>query len=166
MIKKIVILIVSLIFMNGCSGAVFEKGLNYKETLNYQYDDNDNSTTIINKKSGKYVNIGFGTVACGYYGLIGPLIFPIIPIWENRNCKEVVIDIWEYRVGIKNAQILYQNKAYNPSKISDSNYYTFPLPIKSITDTATLVIEDTSGEIFKISFKYQHTFSFALFPGR
>ena len=78
----------------------------------------------------------------------------------------MVIDIWEYRVGIKNAQLLYQNKTYNPSKISDSGYYTFPIPIKSITNTATLVVEKKDGEIFEIPFRYQHTFSFALAPGR
>ena len=105
-------------------------------------------------------------MSCGQYGLIGPLIFPIIPIWENRDCKGVVINIWEYRIGIKNAHIIYHDKIYKPSEISRYGYYTFPLQTKSITDTATLVVEKQDGEKFEIPFRYQHTFSFDLWPGR
>ena len=163
MIKKIVILL-GLVFLSGCTIVGFEKGLNYVETPKYGFKHNDDThnTIITNKKNGVHIGIAFGKVACGYYGLIGPLIFPIIPFWENDDCSE------NATIGtgasIKNVHMIYQDKIYQPSKVVGG--YTFPLPIKSITDTATLVIEDTSGEIFKISFKYQHTFSFALFPGR
>ena len=164
MIKKIVILIFSLLSLNGCSGAVFEKGLNYEKTPNYKFkhDEGSHITTITNNKNGNRVAIGFGKSSCGFYGLIGPLIFPIIPIWENRDCLE------NATIGtgasIKNVHMIYQDKIYQPSKVVGG--YTFPLPTKSITDTATLVVEKKDGEIFEIPFRYQHTFSFYLFPGR
>ena len=169
MIKKIVI-VLGLVFLSGCTIVGFEKGLNYVETPKYGFKHNDDThnTIITNKKNGVHIGIAFGKVACGYYGLIGPLIFPIIPFWENKNCDKVAISIWENRVGIKNAYVNYNNKIYKPSEISGS-YNVFPLPIesiKSITDTATLVVEKKDGEIFEIPFRYQHTFSFALFPGR
>lgn len=162
MIKNLLILI-SLAWLNGCSGATFEKGLNYEKTKEYsfEYDKGTHDTNIFNKKNGNRISIGFGTVACGYYGLIGPLIFPIIPFWENRECNEAVIDIGS----TNNAYIIYHGKIYEPSKVSKTGYYTFPLLTKSITDTATLVVEK-DGEIFEIPFKYQHTFSFDLWPGR
>lgn len=164
MIKKIVILIASLIFMNGCSGAVFEKGLNYERTPKYkfEYDDGSHMTTITNQKNGNRIGVGFGRDSCGDYGLIGPLIFPIIPIWENRDCKDVIIGTSP----ANKVQIIYQNKVYEPSKVVRGGGYFFPIPTKSITDTAILVVEKTDGEKFEIPFKYQHTFSFALFPGR
>jgi len=165
MIKKIVILIASLIFMNGCSGAVFEKGLNYERTPKYKFEyekGSSGTTTITNQQNGNYVNIRFRSNSCGFYGLFGPLIFPIIPIWGNRDCSE------NATIGtgasIKNVHMVYQDKIYKPSKVVGG--YTFPLPTKSITDTATLVVEKQDGEIFEIPFKYQHTFSFDLFPGR
>lgn len=164
--KNTIILIIGLFILSGCSGAIFEKGLNYDKISEYKYDENSAGTTIINKKNGEYVNIGFGKVACGYYGLVGPLIFPIIPIWEDRDCDKIDVDIWEHHVGIENAYIIYHDKIYEPSKISKTGYYTFPLQIKSITDTAILVVEKRDGEIFKIPFRYKHTFSFSFFPGR
>jgi hypothetical protein len=170
MIRKILILVISLAFLNSCAGAVFEKGLNYEKTPKYwfKYNDDTYNTIITNKKNGAHIGIAFGKVACGFYGLFGPLIFPIIPFWDNKNCDKVAISIWEHRIGIKNAHVNYNNKIYKPSEISGS-YNVFPLPIesiKSITDTAILVVEKKDGEIFEIPFRYQHTFSFDLFPGR
>lgn len=153
-----------LICLSGCSGVTFEKGLNYEKTSKYsfEYDNGTHDTTVMNKKNGNRISIGFGTLACGYYGLIGPLVFPIIPFWENRECKEVVIDIGP----TKNVCVIYRNKIYKPAKVSRTGYYTFPLQTKSITDTATLVVEKQDGEKFEIPFRYQHTFSFDLVPGR
>lgn len=167
MIKKILILL-SIICLNGCSGATFKKGLNYEKASEYSfdYDKGSHATSIINKKNGNHISIAFGKgTSCGFYGLIGPLIFPIIPFWENRDCNKVVFDIWEYRIGIKSAYVIYHDKIYNPSEIS-SGYYTFPLQTKSIIDKATLVVEKKDGEKFEIPFRYQHTFSFDLWPGR
>jgi hypothetical protein len=163
------LILASLVLLAGCSAVTFEKGLNYQKTHGYsfEHDKGTQATTVRkNQKDRSYVNIGFGTVACGYYGLVGPLSFPIIPIWKNRDCDKASINIWEYRVGIKNAYVTYRNKTYNPSEISDSSYYTFPLQTKSITDTAILIVEKKDGEIFKIPFRYQHTFSVDLWPGR
>ncbi len=161
---KIMSILISLVWLSGCSGVTFEKGLNYKKTPEYSfdYDKGTHDTTVVNKKNGNRISIGFGTVACGYYGLIGPLIFPIIPFWENRECNEAVMDIGSS----KNVYVVYRDKIYEPSKISKTGYYTFPLQTKSITDTATLVIEKNEGEKFEIPFRYQHTFSFDLWPGR
>jgi len=168
MIRKILILS-TLVALSGCSAITFNKGLNYRKTSGYRFDDDGSSYGVTirkNKKLGSYINIGFGRVACGYYGLVGPLVFPIIPIWQNRDCDKISINIWESRVGIKNARILYQNNTYNASEISPSGYYNFPLQTKSITDTAILVVEKKDGEKFEIPFRYQHTFSFDLVPGR
>lgn len=163
MIKKILIL-VSLIYLSGCSLASFEKGLNYekKKEYSFDYDKGTQNTIIIDKKSKNHISIRFKRHYCGFYGLTGPLIFPVMPIWQNDDCKDVVIGISKAR----KVHILYKNKLYKPSKIVRGGGYFFPLPIKSITDTAILVIEKKDGEIFKIPFRYQHTFSFDLWPGR
>jgi hypothetical protein len=163
--KKIIILMFAIIFLNGCAITGFEKGLNYEKTTGYdfEYDGGSGSITVINKKNGKNVSIAFGKGShCGFYGLVGPLIFPIIPIWENKECDNVVV-----LIGItKNTHVIYQNKTYQPSEISEMGYYTFPLQTKSITETAILVVEKQDREIFEIPFRYQHSFSFAFFPGR
>ena len=167
--NKKILTIISVVCLSGCSGATFEKGLNYEKIPEYSFDyDKSTHKTTIRKSEQreKYINIGFGTVACGYYGLIGPLVFPIIPFWENRDCDKIDMSIWESRVGIKNAYVIYHNKIYEPSAISKTGYYTFPLQTKSITDTAILAIEKQDGEKFEIPFRYQHTFSFDLVPGR
>jgi hypothetical protein len=165
MIRKIIILI-SLVCLSGCSLVEFGKGLNYERTPKYKFEyekGSSGTTTITNQQNGNYVNIRFRSNSCGLYGLIGPLIFPIIPIWENKDCKDVVIGASQS----DKVHIIYQNKIYEPSKVVRGGGYFFPLPIKSITDTAILVIEDKQdGEKFEIPFRYQHTFSFDLFPGR
>jgi hypothetical protein len=76
------------------------------------------------------------------------------------------MSIWEHRVGIENAYILYHNKTHNPSEISDSGYYTFPLKTKSVKDVATLFVVKKDGQKFEIPFRYKHSFSFDLWPGR
>ncbi len=164
MIRNLLIL-VSLIWLSGCSGATFERGLNYEKSSEYSfdYDKGTHITAIINKKNGNRIGVMFGTVACGYYGLIGPIIFPVIPFWQNRDCGEAVIGIG----AVKDVYISYHDKTYKPSEISvNGYYYTFPLQVKSITDTAILVVEKNDGEKFEIPFRYQHTFSFDLVPGR
>jgi hypothetical protein len=163
MIKKILTLI-SFIWLSGCSGATFEKGLNYEKTPEYRfdYDKGTHGTNVTNNKNESNINIMFGRGSCGFFGLIGPLIFPIIPFWQNHDCKDVVIGIGE----TKKFYIIYQNKVYEPSKIVKGGGYFFPLQTKSITDTATLVVEKKDGEKFEIPFRYQHTFSFDLWPGR
>lgn len=164
--KKILILL-GLVFSNGCSIASFEKGLNYEKIPGYKFEYEKSSsytTTITDQKNGNQINVMFRQRSCGQYGLIGPLIFPIIPIWENKDCLEDVA------IGIgaaKEVHIIYHNKIYKPSGTAlNGYYYIFPLPIKSITDTATLVVEKQGGEKFEIPFRYQHTFSFDLVPGR
>ena len=163
MIKKIVI-VLGLVFLSGCTIVGFEKGLNYERTPKYkfEYDKGTHNTVVTNRENKKHIAIMFGRSSCGDYGLIGPLIFPIIPFWENDDCSE------NATIGtgasIKNVHMIYQDKIYQPSKVVGG--YTFPIPTKSITNTATLVVEKKDGEIFEIPFRYQHTFGFALFPGR
>jgi len=163
MIKEMLILL-GLLCLNGCSAATFDKGLNYKKTSGYsiEYHKDTQYTSITNQKNGNHISIAFHQNSCGFYGLIGPLIFPIIPIWENDDCKDVVIGIG----AVKNVSIIYRNKIYEPIKISVTGGYFFPIPIKSITDTAILVVEEKNGQKFEIPFRYQHTFSFDLWPGR
>ena len=166
MIKKVLILL-GLICLGGCTIVSFDKGLNYKKTTDYKFEYEKGpsyTATITNKINGNQINVMFRQRSCGQYGLIGPLIFPIIPIWKNKDCLEDVT------IGIgatKNIYIVYENKVYHPSG-TDLNgyYYIFPIPIKSITDTATLVVEKKDGEKFKIPFRYQHTFNLDLWPSR
>lgn len=165
MIKKPLILF-GLICLSGCSIASFEKGLNYEKIPNYKYEyekHGSSTTTITNQKNGNEITVMFGKgSSCGRYGLIGPLIFPIIPIWHNEDCNKVVIGMG----AIKEVHIIYRDKIYEPTKVSETGYYTFPLQTKSITDMATVVVEKKDGEKFEIPFRYQHTFSFDLWPGR
>lgn len=154
----------SFVWLSGCSGATFEKGLNYEKTPGYsfKYDKGTHGTSVTNQKNGNNINIMFGRGSCGFYGLIGPLIFPVIPFWQNHDCKDAVIGIG----AAKNVYIIYHDKVYEPSKVTRDGGYFFSLPIKSITDTATLVVEKKDGEKFEIPFRYQQTFSFDLAPGR
>ena len=97
MIRKILVLF-GLVCLSGCSAITFEKGLNYEKSSNYsfEYDKGTHTNTIRkDEKREKYINIGFGTVSCGYYGLVGPLVFPIIPIWKHQDCDKASINIWE-----------------------------------------------------------------------
>ena len=164
MIRKI-ILFLTVICLIGCSAVSFDKGLNYEKTSEYLFEYNkgsSGSTVITNQKNGNDIGVRFHQNSCGSYGLIGPLIFPIIPIWQNYDCKDVVIGVSQ----ANKVQIIYHDKTYEPSKVVRGGGYFFPIPIKSITDTATLIVEKKDGEIFKIPFRYQHTFSFDLWPGR
>ena len=89
MIKKILILL-GLVCLSGCSLVEFGKGLNYERTPKYKFEYSKSSSGylgITNQKDGKHISISFGQNSCGFYGLFGPLIFPIIPIWENKDCK-------------------------------------------------------------------------------
>ena len=163
--RKVIILVVSLVCLSGCSLVEFGKGLNYEKTPKYKFEYSRGSSgylDITNQKNGNDVSIAFRSNSCGSYGLIGPLVFPIIPIWENKDCDEVVLGVSP----ANKVQIIYHDKIYDPSKVVRGGGYFFPLPTKSITDTATLVVEKKDGEIFEIPFRYQHTFGFALFPGR
>jgi hypothetical protein len=161
MIKKILLLL-GLFFLNGCAGAVFERGLNYQETPEYsfEYDKGTSGTSI--KNNDKLLYVEFRRGSCGFYGLIGPLIFPIIPFWQNNDCRDVIIGVSQ----ANKVQIIYHDNVYEPSKVVRGGGYFFPLPIKSINDTAILAVEKKDGEKFEIPFRYQHTFSFDLWPGR
>jgi hypothetical protein len=164
MIRKILILL-GLVCLSGCSAATFDKGLNYEKTPKYKFEYSQSASGylgITNQKSGNHISIAFSQNSCGFYGLIGPLIFPIIPIWQNSNCEDVVIGASQS----DKVQIIYHDKVYEPSKVVRGGGYFFPLQIKSITDTAILVVEKKDGEKFEIPFRYQHTFSFDLWPGR
>ena len=166
MIKKALILL-GFVCLSGCSIASFEKGLNYEKKSDYKYEYEKTSsytTTITDQKNGNHINVMFRQRSCGQYGLIGPLIFPVIPIWENKDCSE---DATLGIGAVKEVHITYHNKIYKPSGAAlNGYYYIFPLPIKSITDTAILVVEKKDGQKFEIPFRYQHTFSFDLWPGR
>ncbi len=163
MIKKTLILL-GLACLSGCTVVGFNKGLNYQQkTSEYKFDYNKNSHWLsITSINGNKLDIMQSTNECGEYFLIGPLIFPIIPMWQNSDCKDVLIGVSQ----ASKVQIIYHDKVYQPSKIVKGGGYFFPLPIKSINDTATLVVEKTDGGKFEIPFRYQHTFSFDLWPGR
>jgi len=163
MIKKTLILL-GFVCLSGCTIVGFDKGLNYEKTpvYSFDYDKGTQYASVTNQKNGNRIGIAFSQNSCGEYFLVGPLIFPIIPFWQNHDCKDVVIGVSQ----ANKVQIIYHDKLYESSKVVRGGGYFFPLPIKSITDTATLVIEKKDGEKFEIPFRYQHTFSFDLWPGR
>ena len=81
----------------------------YKKTQNYQFEYDrkaSRSVPFTNQKNGKHIRVSFGQDSCGFYGLFGPLIFPIIPIWHNDDCKDVVIGASQS----DKVHIIYQNK--------------------------------------------------------
>ena len=160
MIKKIIILF-GLIWLSGCSMVIFEKGAHYNQSVKFEsYKKNGNAALRINN----VVHIEFSSHQCGYYGLIGPLIFPIIPIWENYECDNLNIGV----SGASKVYLKYNSKIYTYIRFDPKSYfeYTFPLQTKSIIDTAILVVEKEDGEKFEIPFRYQHSFRFDLWPGR
>ena len=161
---KIISILISLIWLSGCSGATFERGLNYEKTPGYSfdYDKGTHGTSITNQRNGNHIGVAFNRNSCGFYGLIGPLFFPIIPFWQNDDCKDIIIGVSQST----SVHIAYHGQIYNPSKVVRGGGYFFSIPIKSITDTAILVVEKKDGEKFEIPFRYQHTFSFDLWPGR
>jgi hypothetical protein len=166
MIKKILILVISLICLSGCTIVGFDKGLNYEKIPEYKFEYNRGSSgyvAITNKKNGNHINIAFRRNSCGEYGLFGPLIFPIIPMWQNHNCLEnATIGVYQ----ASHVYIIYNDKVYRPIEVSRTGGYTFPLPIKSITNVATLIVEQENGQKFEIPFRYKHTFDVNLWPGR
>lgn len=162
MIKKILILF-SLVFLNGCVIAGFDKGLHYQKTPEYTLKYEEYSfygLSVISTKSNHSFNMMYSTNVCGGYYLIGPIV-PFIPIWENKDCSKNVV------IGIREAdevKVKFYNKIYNPTEIKDGAY-TFPISIKSLSNGAVLIVKK-DVEKFEIPFRYQHTFIFDLWPGR
>ena len=56
--KKILTLI-NFIWLSACSGATFDKGLNYEKTPKYRfdYDKGTHGTSVTNQKNGNNINI-------------------------------------------------------------------------------------------------------------
>lgn len=165
MTKNKTILTLLILFINSCSAIVFEKGLGHEKKQGYNFIENKNSGSVTVKNDIGHVNVMLGRVACGSYGLIGPLIFPIIPVWESKNCNDITIRAWEYYNKVKNIYIIFNNKSYYPYKVSKLGYRTFPLKIKSIKNNATLVVEKENSDKFEIPIRYKHKFNFYLMPG-
>lgn len=148
-----------LVVLSGCFGIGFDKGLYYEYEKNskYRYSYDFQSKSLRVESGNGKVNLTVYRGECGDYGMIG-IVIPLIPVWSNRDCTQNVA------IGISNASsayIVHHNKVYKPSNISNIKTYTFPIPVKSLSDGAILVIEK-DGEKFEIPFRYQHTFSFEL----
>jgi hypothetical protein len=91
MINEILILIIGLTCLSGRTIVSFSRGLNYEEIPDYKFEYEKGSSqtvTITNRKIGHDVIIMFRYNSCGEYGLFGPLVFPIIPMWQNHDCSE------------------------------------------------------------------------------
>ena len=160
MTRKVLVLL-GVIFLSGCTIIGFDKGAYYDQSVNFKrYKKNGNAALEIDK----LLRVEFSSHQCGSYGLIGPLIFPIIPIWENRNCDNLDVGV----SGASNVYLKHNAKLYTSIRFDPGSYfeYTFPVPTKSLFDGAILVIEDKNGQKFEIPFRYQHTFSFFLWPDR
>ncbi|NBV07283.1 MAG: hypothetical protein EBS06_08655 [Proteobacteria bacterium] len=160
MIKKALILL-GLIYLSGCTIVGFDKGTHYDQSTNFKrYKKNGNAALKIDK----LVHVEFSSRQCGSYGLVGPLIFPIIPIWRNYDCESLDVGV----SGASKVYLKHNSKIYVSTRFDPKSYfeYTFPISAKSLSDGAMLVVEKKDGEKFEIPFRYQHTFSFDLFPGR
>jgi hypothetical protein len=161
MIKKIIILI-SLPCLNNCVGVGFDMGLHYQETVEYKFKYNDEMyrLSVTSIRNNNKLDIIYNGNECGEYFLFGPIV-PFIPIWENKDCnKNIIIGIYK----AEEVRVKFDNIIYNPIKVQDGAY-TFPISIKSLSSGAVLIVKK-DGEKFEIPFRYQHTFSFDLFPGR
>lgn len=155
MIRKIIVL-TSLVFLESCLFVGFNKGANYEKSVKFKsYNRNGNMVLKIIDNS---VHAGFSNLQCGGYGLFG-VIIPIIPYWGNDKCEDLNVLV----TNASNVYIKYNNKVYNYSEFNPrSSYnYKFPIPVKSLSSGAILVIEK-DGEKFEIPFRYKHTFSFQL----
>ena len=152
---KILILISSLFFLNGCLFVGLDKGAYPDSSLEFErYFHNQNVGLKINNS----LYIKFASHQCGYYGLEG-IIVPIIPHWKNYDCKDLNV----YISKSSNVYIKHKDKIYNYSIFRKKSYfnYTFPIATKSLSDGAILVIEQ-GEEKFEIPFRYKHGFSFVL----
>jgi len=161
-IRKILVVLKCMTLLCGCVAVGFEKGVRHVDSVKFNYD-NITREIIFKNSENKKVWISFFQGFCGRYYLFG-IIVPIIPLWENFNCKNLEIRI----SSADRVFVDYQGKIFN-SIAFDSKYdnYIFPIPVKSLSDGAILIIEKknkSSGEIekFEIPFRYQHTFSFEL----
>lgn len=162
--RKIMIFLILFLF-EGCVYVGFGKGVRHIDPIPFDYDERTGEVTFSSSNSLKNEKIwvSFFQVSCGSYGLFGILV-PIIPLWENFDCKNLKIRV----SSADRVFVDYQGKLFNPIAF-DPKYqtYTFPIPVKSLADGATLIIEkknESSGKIekFEIPFRYQHTFSFEL----
>lgn len=160
--RKILAILTCLILLCGCVAAGFEKGVHHVESIKFSYDKRSREITLKTAENGKLF-VEFFQGFCGSYYLFG-IIVPIIPLWENFDCKNLKIRV----SSADRVFVDYQGKLFNPIAF-DSKYrtYTFPIPVKSLSDGAILIIEkkdEVSGKIekFEIPFRYQHTFSFEL----
>ena len=154
MIKTIMILM-NLVFLSGCVYIGFNKGSYPDHNVKFErYSKNENIALKIDKS----LYVEFSSHQCGYYGLVG-IIIPIIPYWKNINCGDL-------NVGVNTASNVYLKhvgKIYNYNRFNPKTYYeyTSPIPAKSISDGAILIVEK-HGQTFEIPFHYQHAFSFEL----
>jgi hypothetical protein len=155
-IKNLIILM-SFIYLSGCVYVGFDKGPYHNKSVKFdQSKRNGNIVFRINKS----IEVSFQNFQCGYYGLLGIFIVPFIPYWKNTDCNDLIVEA----SGLNNSNIYLNHKdyTYSPYKTNPKlYYYTFPVPVKSLSDGAILVIEK-DGERFEIPFRYQHSFSFQL----
>jgi len=157
--KKIIILMILFCF-DGCVLVGFDRGLSYIKTPQYKFRYSDDLYKLTVISDNNELNITYNGNECGGYYLFGPII-PLIPLWENKDCSANIT------IGIYKAQKVYvkfNDKMYDPINI-ESGAYTFPIPIKSTSNGAILIVEKDKQK-FEIPFRYQHTFNFSLWPGR
>lgn len=152
---KRIIILMNLALLGGCLSAGFDKGAHPDESLSFKrHSVNQNVALEINDSLG----LEFSSHQCGYYGLAG-VIIPIIPNWKNYDCNDFNVSIRKAsHVYLKHGDKIYSHSRFNPKSYFN---YTFPIPVKSLADGATLIIEK-DGENFEIPFRYQHKFRFIL----
>lgn len=153
--KKIFLLITLCFTLFGCDSIEFQKGVHHEKNTEHKYNKKTNEITIDNINGNIYVEFYHGL--CGNYGLVG-FIIPIIPSWDNFDCSSLKIrvssaDSVQVKIDDNVVEAEYYDLVYKK--------YTFPIPTKSLSKGATLIIEK-DNKIYKIPFRYQHTFNFEI----
>jgi hypothetical protein len=153
--SKAVSILISVFALSGCLTVGFNKGAHPDGSLKFKKRINNQNIVLEVNDS---LDIEFSSHQCGYYGLAG-VIIPVIPHWQNHDCSD-------FDIGVRkssNVYLKHGDKIYTYSRFDPRSYYTytFPVPVKSLSDGAILVIEK-DGERFEIPFRYQHSFSFQL----
>ena len=161
LIKQLLLILV-MASLSGCVVVWLDKGLNYQEPIEYEFEYNQGDGSITFYKGEKELSVTFHEGICNSYSLMG-FIIPFIPLLKDKDCKQ---DVY---IRIVKASDVYiktkNNQIYKPYKVGKFGTYYFPIKIKALSDTATLFVSK-EGENFEIPFRYKHTFGIGTLFGK
>ena len=133
------LLLILLLTTSGCDIIGFNRGANYIEPLKFKYDyDKKTKNIFFNTSREEKISVYFYTNACGGYGLMG-IVIPIIPVWDNFNCQDLVITINSDNSSTTNTSPTKITKFLREEK--DNKIYLY-IPGKNNNDNGTISIID------------------------